>query len=80
MADKEKRQYGARIGNDYWSDNGVEIELGHSINGSGPRAFGGASGYGRKLVYGDICGKRGRVISTEEGSMCSYCEEESYGR
>lgn len=42
MADKEKRQFGAKIGNDYWSTNGVEIELGHSINGSGEKAFGGA--------------------------------------
>jgi len=42
MADKETREYGAKIGNDYWSTNGVRMELGHSINGSGPHAFGGA--------------------------------------
>lgn len=40
--DREVREHGARIARDYFSNNGVRIELGQSINGSGAKAFGGA--------------------------------------
>jgi len=45
MTQRITKEFGAVIANDWFSDNGVKIELNESINGSSAEAFGGAKSW-----------------------------------
>jgi hypothetical protein len=45
MTQRITKEFGAVIANNWFSDNGVKIELSESINGSSDQAFGGAKSW-----------------------------------